>query len=239
MSDSVNAIFVNYSLKLERASAVLDPEGRSELLSGISEYFDAARKAGEADDAPAALMLIDRIGEPEVLVSAALESAINPALSSNLIRNSASSEVRHTNNRVKVLLWLTIGSFVPFIGWLWGVAMVWKSDRWSRASKVVVVAVVPGGPLGALLLTLWLGGLTQQICSSGDSSTTDGLNGPVTSFVTNPTSCTHPSFTPWIGLALAAALLIGSVVGPLYVYRHRLAPGDSALLHPWPSRTAA
>jgi hypothetical protein len=165
MSHEVDSIFGNYLSELTAHALRLSPEVRDELLSGISEYLHAAREGGEASNPAAAMNLLARVGDPTTLVDAAIEASGQSARRESTVADRFADE-RHTSTGRKVLLLLTIGSFLPVVGWLYGVSIVWRSALWSRASKIVATVVVPGGPLAAIALAFWLGNLTQQTCSS-------------------------------------------------------------------------
>jgi hypothetical protein len=62
------------------------------------------------------------------------------------------------------VLMLTLGSLLPVVGWLIGVALLWTSRRWRTREKVLGTLVVPFGP-GILLLLSALTGFGTQTCS--------------------------------------------------------------------------
>jgi hypothetical protein len=116
----------------------------------------------------------------------------------------------------------TVGSMLFWPLWLLAVIVVWVATGWTLRERLVATLVFPGGTAGAILFTYWMSALTAFSCSSGSSGMTDGLAGlPVAGSVhAIPVSCTQPSLPGWVGLALVAAALIASIVGPLWAHRH-------------------
>jgi hypothetical protein len=217
MTPIVDAILKDYLDNLRMLSTSLPVDARTELLAGVSEHIDAARDAGEVETPDQAKKLVVRLGDPAELVRASWAS--NPSA----FASSGADEIRGPNTVAAhrqartVLLLLTIGSVVPLLGWLWGVTIVWTSERWSRRSRLVAALVVPGGPLAALVVSLWLARKTEVTCSSGSSGTTQGLNGTVSTEVNDSAACTHAALTPWLGIVIVVILLSASIIGPLYV----------------------
>ena len=71
---------------------------------------------------------------------------------------------RGTGLELAAVLMLTAGSFIPVLGWLVGVLLLWTSTRWTWREKLLGTLVVPLGPGGVLVL----GGLLplRMTCSS-------------------------------------------------------------------------
>ena len=61
---------------------------------------------------------------------------------------------------------LTVGSLVPVVGWLVGVALLWASRRWTPGEKLVGTLVVPLGPGGVLVLGALSPLAAGQVCST-------------------------------------------------------------------------
>jgi hypothetical protein len=164
--------------------------------------------------------MLDRLGEPEDIVAAALESS--PAAESVLV-----AEPPSTGLELAAALLLTVGSFIPLIGWAVGAVLLWGSRRWSTGEKLLGTLVVPGGPGMALWLGLFFPG---QTCVH-----TDGLAG------TTDTECSGFSLSPWIGVPLFLAFLIAPfiVAGLLYSRARGRADAEESVLRPARSVTAA
>jgi hypothetical protein len=127
--------------------------------------------------------------------------------------------------RTKVFLALTVGSFLPVVGWLWGVQRVWQSAGWSRWDKWIAVLAFPGGPFAALLTSVWIASLTVVTCSSGVSGTLDPSTHNVLTSSAMTSTCTNPVLTPWIGGVIVVVVVLLSVAGPLWLLRGFRAAG--------------
>lgn len=54
--------------------------------------------------------------------------------------------------RVRAALsWLTVGSLVPFLGWLYGVVLLWRSPEWTVRDKIIGTLCFPFGFVGTYL----------------------------------------------------------------------------------------
>lgn len=65
---------------------------------------------------------------------------------------------------VIVALLLVGGFFLDGAGWVLGVAMLWRSSRWTRREKLVGSFILPGGLVAAVVLPLKMA--KGEICGS-------------------------------------------------------------------------
>ncbi len=131
---SVDALVKSYLSRLDAAAIVLPPDRREELIQGIGEHISAACAAGAAADEAAVRTLLDRLGEPELIVAAALDTPL-PVASTQARWGTLE---RWGALEIVGLLLLGFGSFVkPFIFPLIGVVLVCCSRRWTIWDKVV------------------------------------------------------------------------------------------------------
>lgn len=137
-----DALVAGYLERLERAAAGLPPDRRSELLEGIAEHISSA----DAVDEAGVRTLLDRLGEPEEIVAAAREDLTGPAWQSGWGPPPTVSVPRGTGHELAAVLMLTLGSFLPVLGWLVGVVLLWTSSLWRVREKVLGTLVVPLGP---------------------------------------------------------------------------------------------
>ena len=205
---TVDSLVEDYLARLRSAAQRLAPDRREELVEGITEHLQAARAAGAAADEAAVRTLLDRLGEPEEIVDAAREDgaptagygpAYGPASGSwSASEAGAVPAAPGTGLEVAALVLLTFGSFVPLVGWLVGVVLLWTSTRWRTWEKVLATLVVPGGP-GTVL---FLGGLAGgQTCSASSSVSSDGI------IVQSAETCSG-GLPPGIGIPLFIAALV-------------------------------
>src|SRR5688572_23941216 len=162
---TVDEMVAGYLDRLATAAARLSPARRTELLEEIRAHIDSAMAADRAADPVAVRTLLDRLGDPEEIVAAALDdepdgTAGRPGVA--LGRPSIALEVT-------AVALLTLGSLIPLIGWLVGVILLWTSRRWRLGEKLIATLIVPGGPGLALFVLMTL---PARVCSTG-------LPGPV------------------------------------------------------------
>jgi hypothetical protein len=209
----VDHVVSDYLNRLDVAARSLRPDRRAELLQEIREHIDAARAAGAAADEATVRTMLDRLGEPEEIVAAAVEAAppADPVLVT--VRPSTGLELA-------AVLLLTVGSFIPLIGWAVGAVLLWASRRWSIREKLLGTLVVPGGPGMALWPGLFSPG---QTCTERQGSDGEAA-----------IECTGFSLSPWIGVPLFLAILFAPfvVAGLLYSRARDRAAAEAPELRP-------
>lgn len=121
----------DYLSRLEEAAAHLQRSRRAELIAEIREHIEAALREEEAAGEVAVRNVLERLGPPEEIVEAA----------------EPPPEARQQpTGKLEVAAMVTL--VVPFIGWLFGIAMVLISRAWSNREKTIgtalaLLAVVP------------------------------------------------------------------------------------------------
>jgi hypothetical protein len=113
---------------------------------------------------------------------------------------------------------LTIGSIVPVIGWLAGVAMLWTSRRWRPGEKVLGTLIMPLGPAAVLWFALIP--VSSESCTGGTETLSS--DGTVT---TVPQVCTHSGLilSAWVGIPLILFWLIGPIVVAVVLFKRAAA----------------
>ncbi len=212
----VDSLVDDYLARLTTAAQSLPPERRVELLEGITEHLQAARAAGAAADEAAVRTLLDRLGEPEEIVAAALEDGLSSPGSGAYVPRypAAGPHVASPPSLVLeacTLAMLTVGSLLPVLGWLVGVALLWSSKRWRPWEKLLGTLIFPGGGPGLLLLYGW--GHAVRGCSS--SASVSLTSGAITTFG-EPCNTAGPSSRVLIPLVLL--LLIGPVLVAVFLW---------------------
>lgn len=219
---TVDHLVSDYLARLERAAADLPHDRRAELLEEIRSHIDTARAAGAAADEAAVRTLLDRLGEPEEIAAAARDdtgvAGLRVGGTAGPAAGPASSRVPPPRPgiglEVAAVILLTVGSFVPIVGWMVGVVLLWVSRRWHVREKVLGTLVVPGGPGMAFFVFGLVAWNTQrQVCMRVPAPVTQGR------FVE---SCVGSGPALWITLPLfLAALILPFVVGGLLLSRAR------------------
>lgn len=192
----------DYLRRLERAAADLPADRRQDLLAGIREHIADARAAGAAADEAAVWTLLDRLGEPDEIVAAARDD--------HEVTYRSGRPASTTLETVAVLM-LTAGSFLPVVGWLVGVVLLWTSGLWRVREKVLGTLIFPLGPGGVLLL----GGLMPL--GSGEACSSAPVQ--VGSSAEPPTVCTSTGPPEWLGAVAAAVLVIAPIVVAIVLLR--------------------
>jgi flagellar basal body-associated protein FliL len=141
----------DYLSRLEEAAAHLQRSRRMELIAEIREHIEAALREEEAAGEVAVRNVLERLGPPEEIVEAAEPLEVEQA----------------PTGKLEVAAMVTL--VVPFIGWLFGIAMVLISKAWSNREKTVATA------LAMLPVLAFLGLVIVDSYSESDSSTFEVL----------------------------------------------------------------
>jgi hypothetical protein len=220
MSIPVTDPFVRaYLDRLDRCAAALPTDQRTELVEEISRHIADAMAIGQVRTEADMRTMLDRLGEPEEIVAAARADAgatpgftLSPPYTGGA--PVAPRAPTTTWEGITVAL-LTLGSIVPVIGWLAGVAMLWTSRRWRPGEKVLGTLIMPLGPAAVLWFAL--------IPVSSESCTeTLSFDGTVT---TMPQVCTHSGLilSAWVGIPLTLFWLIAPIVVAVVLFKRAAA----------------
>lgn len=190
-TSTVDRLVADYLARLGAASAALPPERRDELLEEIGSHIATARAAGAAADEDAVSTLLERLGQPEVIAAAALDD--DPSTDARL--GGVSTRAPSTSLELAAVMMLTVGSFLPVLGWLVGVVLLWVSSRWTTTEKLLGTLVVPLGPGGVIVL----GGLLSwtQTCSSGGTVTQVSGSDAINTVATKTSAPASPCRRGW------------------------------------------
>lgn len=223
---TVDELVSDYLARLEEAARELPAGRRTELLDEIGEHIDAAREAGAGSDEAAVRTMLDRLGEPEDIVAAALAEDAGAQPSAGSAAAPAGAARRPgTGLALAAVLLLTVGSLIPVVGWAVGVALLWASRLWRPSEKLLGTLVVPGGPG----LFFWFGTLfAVRTCAATATGSASGT-------VEESTTCTVAGLPPWLGTSLFAAGLVAPFVVGAVLYmraRARAAAAPAAMQEP-------
>ena len=220
MTTTVDDFTQDYFGRLDRAAQRLPVDRRDELLSEIREHLDGARAAGAAADEAAVRTLLDRLGEPEEIVASASASEdVRAAVSSSYAPAGTGLETA-------AVVMLTVGSLVPIVGWLVGVALVWMSSRWTQRDMLLGTLVTPGGPGLVLLAGLVVPGESCQTSIGAVSIATSSgtlVDAPPPA-PTSSTTCSGGLPGPaWLPPVLGLLAIIASIAVAVAVHLLRRA----------------
>ncbi len=211
---AVDELVSDYLARLEQAARDLPAGRRTELLDEIREHIDAGREAGAASDEAAVRTMLDRLGEPEDIVAAALAEDAGWQPPAGAAEAPAGAARRPgTALELAAVLLLTVGSLLPLVGWAVGVVLLWASRLWRASEKVLGTLVVPGGPG----LIFWFGIVFATRACTGSATRIPGSG-----TVLESRTCTVAGLPPWLGMSLLVAALVAPLlVGALLYLRAR------------------
>ncbi|HEX8080338.1 MAG TPA: hypothetical protein VF557_09015 [Jatrophihabitans sp.] len=211
-----------YLDRLDRCAAVLPTDQRTELVEEISRHIADAMAIGQVRTEADMRTMLDRLGEPEEIVAAArADAGATPGftLSPPYIGEApvALRAPTTTWEGITVAL-LTIGSIVPVIGWLAGVAMLWTSTRWRPGEKVLGTLIMPLGPAAVIWFALIP--VSSESCTGGTE--TPSFDGTVT---TVPQVCTHSGLilSAWMSTPLILFWLIAPIAVAVVLFKRAAA----------------
>jgi uncharacterized membrane protein len=154
---SADELVADYLKRLERELSDLPRGRRREIADEVSAHIAEARASGDVESEAEMLTLLDRVGAPdEIAAEARARLDLRPA--------------KPGSREVWALILLAVGGFfVPLIGWLVGVYLLWSSAVWSRTEKLIgtLATVELGGGLIALAFLA-----QRRISPSGANSST-------------------------------------------------------------------
>jgi len=227
-SQSTDPRVAHYLDELNRALSGLPDSVRGEVYGDIRQHIDD-ELAQRPDDPSAVPEVLDRLGDP-------LEIAREAGAYPHLPPQQQPAPHRGKLHEIFAVILLAIGGFIVGIGWLVGLVLLWTSDRFTKADKLIGTILVPGGFLTSLLFLGFgvAGPSSVETCSaSGSGPVIQGIpatpvvrggkhvhtpasHAPVT-HVTQPvthTVCTG-GHSVWFSIALIALFLL-VILGPLY-----------------------
>ena len=132
----------DYLGRLEAAAWPLPASRRGELLAEVREHIESAlTDAGKRDEVTARNVL-ERLGAPEEIVAAEAEAGRpagwTPPFAGPDERRAGLGAVE-----IGAILLLTVGAiFLPIVGPLIGLLLVWLSGVWTTRQKWIATAIV-------------------------------------------------------------------------------------------------
>jgi hypothetical protein len=205
MNNTEEALVDDYLRRLEAAANALPPQRRAELVLEIKGHIDEAMAtASVPTDEAWTRTLLERLGSPEEIVSS--EGGGPAASGIQMVERPAG-----TGLELAAVLLLTVGSLIPFVGWIAGVICLWASKRWRTWEKLLGTLIVPGGPLSLLWISVFW--LPTQVCQTSSSSS--AASGPAAD---TTTSCTGFAFAPAVGIPLFVFVVVAPIVVAGWLY---------------------
>lgn len=184
----------DYLQRLDTALAGVAPDRRDEIVGEIRSHIEEQRAALHYETDADVYNLLERVGEPYALASAA-RSEPSPSVEPVRVQSRAGA--------VEILALV----LTPLI-WPVGAILLWTSSAWNTRDKLIATLVPPGGYLGLLLAfsILEFAAFSTLSVSSCGGSITDS-NGNV---VNQP--CTGSAPPPGWEQALITIAAVGIAV---------------------------
>ncbi len=131
------------------------PEQAEEIVAGVREHIEAAlAEAGRRDEATVRTLL-DGLGSPEAIIAAGMFEDDQPSTAATAIRAGTDARGAYVGGtEIVALLLIASGLLLPFVGPLFGLVLIWVSQRWTIPVKIgasLVALVLLALPLGVLL----------------------------------------------------------------------------------------
>lgn len=185
-----------YLADLDRALVGLPGDERRQIVDDIAHHIAEGRAGLDHEDPVAIEALLARIGNPLDIAADAGAPSRGPG------------PTRRLDEYVPWLLLL--GGFIAIVGWLVGVALLWRSPAWRRADKLLGTLVLPGG-LACAFALLGLPATATTCTGSGRPGAPIALH------------CTTSGFAlPFpIGLLVLAAAAVSPLVTFVHLRRAR------------------
>ena len=153
MSSKVDALVDRYLTDLEAELRGLPANRRRELLDEVGEHITAARAALDPETEAAIRTVLERLGDPADIAAEARERFGVQAEPARPTIPWLEVATLATLVLVPVTIWLDMAMVIPLLGWLVGLALLWRSRRWTTHDKRSGTLLALGaGALGVVAL---------------------------------------------------------------------------------------
>jgi uncharacterized membrane protein len=160
MTTKVDALVDHYLNDLEAELRGLPANRRRELLDEVGEHITAARATLDPETEAGIRTVLERLGDPADIAAEARErfgvqaASARPAIPWLEVLTLASFVL------VPSTIMLGMSMLVPFLAWLAGLALLWRSHIWTTRDKRIGTLLAFGSAgalaLGALMSSLVL-----------------------------------------------------------------------------------
>jgi uncharacterized membrane protein len=136
-----DALVSEYMGRLEAAAQPLPAERRGELIAEVHEHIQSALDEAGSRDEVTARNVLERLGEPEEIVAAEAAGdggAPSPAPKVVVVERGGMGATE-----LAAILFLTVGAvFLPVLGPIIGIVLVWASTQWTTGQKLIATLIV-------------------------------------------------------------------------------------------------
>jgi uncharacterized membrane protein len=153
MTTKVDTLVDHYLKDLEAELRGLPANRRRELLDEVGEHITAARATMDTETEAAIRSVLERLGDPADIAAEARErfgiqaEPTKPTIPWLEVLTLAIFVL------VPLLFWLGMSMLVPFLGWLVGLVLLWRSHRWTtRDKRIGTLLALGAGTLAVVAL---------------------------------------------------------------------------------------
>jgi hypothetical protein len=163
-TSSLHPVATAYLQQVRREGRDLPGDRLAELMADLEEHLSAAIPADASEED--AREVLTRFGEPREIVAAERPESMAP--------------VEHRGPREWAAIFLLLFGFIAAgIGWVVGVALLWRSRAWTTRDKLIGTLFLPGGLFSTVvLLLIALGRPRKEMCIHYGTSVTHCTHGP-------------------------------------------------------------
>ena len=234
-NEQPDSVVAAYLARLELALGPLPAPRRQQLLEEVAQHVAEARRELPAESPAALHQLLERVGSPEDIATAALEEdGLGRAV------RASPEEARNGLAETLAIALLLFGGFFFVVGWLVGVVLLWASDRWRLRDKLLGTLVFPGGL--ALVVPL----ISLPTSTTASTTTCVPATAPTTTLLapgqSPPSHALHPpaglgtahvcgsagsgvALPVWAGVAILLVIFVGCVMVAVHLHHARQTQG--------------
>jgi hypothetical protein len=136
-----DALVSEYMGRLEAAAQPLPADRRGELIAEVHDHIETALAEAGSRDEVTARNVLERLGAPEEIV--AVETGGDGAPVGTPLPAPVERGSRWGSMELAAILFLTVGAiFLPVVGPLIGIVLVWMSTVWTTSQKWIATLIV-------------------------------------------------------------------------------------------------
>jgi hypothetical protein len=163
------ALVHDYLGRLNAAAESLPLSRRAELAGEVRQHIEMALAEAGVRDEVTVRNVLDRLGRPDEIVDAERGSDGPPPGWTLQVPGSPAGRSGWGGTEISAILLLTLGAvFLPIIGPLVGLILVWASTQWTTRQKTIATAIVVVVTMLPIILVLGVG--TSSAVTSGPFS---------------------------------------------------------------------
>lgn len=133
------ALVSKYLGRLETAAQALPAARRGELLAEVQDHIESALNEAGSRDEVTTRNVLERLGPPEEIVAAETGDQDAQAVPRVVIIERTGWGALE----IAAILLLTLGAvFLPVIGPIIGIVLVWASPQWTSRQKTIATLIV-------------------------------------------------------------------------------------------------